>query len=73
MTSNDNRVHEKVNHEMAVPPETQRPVVITDLEYLRSPKTALDMMRSGSTVVVEPENGGARMVLFGELLSDVKI
>lgn len=45
--------------------------IISDVEYLRDPGTALGRMRDGVTVIVEPTNGGARMVLVGELVSDV--
>ena len=49
----------------------QSKVVMSDVEYLREPEKAFRAMRRGITVVVEPTNGGTRMVLFGELLSDL--
>lgn len=48
-------------------------VVMSTADYLRSPDDAFRQMRAGATVVIEPSNGYARMVLGGELLSDVDL
>jgi hypothetical protein len=48
-------------------------VVMSTTDYLRSPDDAFRHMRAGATVVIEPSNGYARMVLGNELLSDVDL
>ncbi len=53
--------------------EAPRPFVISDIDYLRDPARALEAMRSGVEVIVQPTNGCARMVLSSEFLFAVGI
>lgn len=54
-------------------PSEVPPFVMSSDDYLSNPEEAFRQMRAGVTVVIEPMTGYARLVLGGELLSNVNL